>query len=104
MLIITNSTGSVKYVLCTERCLPMTPGVGSGSRPARMSATIRFWPGMMWKNTLATIIVPIIAPTWTKAARAPKTWNSAHAAAITSASIAPARTFSLPASSRHSAS
>jgi hypothetical protein len=104
LLIIVNSTGSVKYVLCTERCLPMIPGVGSGSRPARMSATIAFWPGMMWKNTFAAIIVPIIAPTWMYAARAPKTWKSPHAAAITSASTTTARMFSLPASSRHAKS
>jgi hypothetical protein len=30
LLIIVNNTGSVKYVLCTERCLPMMPGVGIG--------------------------------------------------------------------------
>ena len=78
MLIITNSTGSVKYVLCTERCLPASPGAGSGARPARMSATIFFWPGMMTKKTFATMIVPIITPTCTYAARAPKTWKSAQ--------------------------
>jgi hypothetical protein len=32
LLIIVNSTGSVKYVLCTERCLPTMPGRGSGAR------------------------------------------------------------------------
>jgi hypothetical protein len=33
------------------------------------AATIRFWPGMMTKNTLADMIVASVAPTSRKAAR-----------------------------------
>ena len=61
-------------MLCTLRCLPMIPGVGSGSLPARISATICFCPGMISKKTFHTMIVPISAPTWMYAARPPNTW------------------------------
>ena len=75
MLIMMNSTGRVKYVFCTERCLPRNPGRVSGTSPARSWRTTLRWPGMMMKKTFHTMIVPITAPTCRNAARAPKMWK-----------------------------
>src|SRR6218665_3330740 len=69
MLSIANSTGSVKEVLSTLRCLPRWPCTGSTGWPALICASTRRWPGMIQKNTLALMAVAIIAPTSTKAAR-----------------------------------
>ena len=56
-------------MLWTERCLAWSPGAGSGSRPASFAPISSQWAGMMSKKTFATITVPIIAPTWSHAAR-----------------------------------
>src|SRR6218665_2550193 len=66
MLSIANSTGSVKEVLSTLRCLPRWPCTGSTGWPALICASTRRWPGMIQKNTLALMAVAIIAPTSTK--------------------------------------
>src|SRR5256885_6150097 len=50
-----NSTGSVKYVLCTLRCLPRLPWMGSTGWPSFRAFTTVRWPGMIQKNTLALI-------------------------------------------------
>ena len=50
---------------------------GSGDWPASSAATIFFWFGMMIRNTLATMMVPMIAPIWLKAPRPLRTWVKA---------------------------
>ena len=49
------------------------PSFGSGACPAIRLATIFFWFGMISPKTLATMIVPMIAPIWLKAPRPPST-------------------------------
>ncbi len=78
-----NSTGSVKYVLCTLRCLPRLPWIGSGFSPALSAATTLRCPGMIQKNTLALMMVAIIAPISRKAARPANRWHAAYAAITT---------------------
>ena len=72
-------------MLWTERCLAWIPGAGSGSRPASFARISSQWAGMMSKKTLATITVPIIAPTWSHAARGLKSSAEAQAESATSA-------------------
>ena len=45
--IMVKITGSVKYVLCTLRCLPASAYFASGSRPSCFARTSSRWPGMM---------------------------------------------------------
>ncbi len=73
-----NSTGSVKYVLCTLRCLPRWPWIGSTGWPALIEAMTFFCPGMIQKNTLALMAVAIIAPTRRKAARPANQWQASQ--------------------------
>ena len=62
-----------RQVVVVHRALLALDAVrGSGSRPACFARTSSQWPGMITKRTLATIIVPIIAPTWMAAPRALK--------------------------------
>ena len=79
-----NSTGSVKYVLCTLRCLPRLPWMGSTGWPALSAATTLRWPGMIQKSTLALIAVASIAPMSRKAACPGKRWQASQAAMHTS--------------------
>ena len=72
-------------MLWTERCLAWSPGAGSGSRPASFARISSQWAGMMSKKTFATITVPIIAPTWSHAARGLKSSAEPHAESATSA-------------------
>ena len=68
----------------TERCFAWMPGAGSGSRPASFARISSRCAGMMSKKTFAAITVPIIAPTWSHAARGLKSSDEPHAASATS--------------------
>ena len=81
-----NSTGSVKYVLCTLRCLPRLPWMGSTGWPSFRAFTTVRWPGMIQKNTLALIEVASMAPISRKAAWPGKMWQARKAAMHTSTS------------------
>ena len=71
--------------MCTERCFAWSAGAGSGSRPASFARISSQCAGMMTTKTFAAITVPIIAPTWSHAARGLKSSEDAHAASTTSA-------------------
>ncbi len=60
------------------------PGPGSGSRPSSFARISSRWAGMMSNSTFAAITVPIIAPTWSHAARGLKSSDDPHAASATS--------------------
>ena len=69
LLNMAHNTGSVKEVLCTLRCLPRRPWIGSKGWPALRMATRVRWPGMIQKKTFALMAVAAMAPTSKNAAR-----------------------------------
>ncbi len=77
-------------MLCTERCFARRPGSGSGSRPCCFARTSSQCAGMITKKTFAAMIVPSIAPTWRKDARAAKSSPAANAESVTSTATATA--------------
>src|SRR3954452_7525326 len=58
--------------------------MGSGAWPCSIDFTTLRWPGMIQKNTLALIVVAIMAPTSRKAARPANQWQASQAAMTTS--------------------
>ena len=56
------------------------PWIGSTGWPALMDSMTFFCPGMIQKNTLALMLVAIIAPTSRKAARPANQWQASQEA------------------------
>ena len=67
--------------MCVERCLARVESVASGVRPAVAAAICSRCAGTMRIQTLATMIVPSIAPTWMNAARPLRTRLSVYTTA-----------------------
>ena len=72
-------------MLCTERRFASTPRSRRGGRSSCFARISSQWAGMITNRTLATMIVPSIAPTWMKAPRPLKSSPAPQAASAVSA-------------------